>query len=99
MTALLAEHCPVLIVVVPLAAAALNVLFGRGVLPWLFASSVAWADFGLALMLAARVRTETVVSYALGGFPPPIGIEYQVDALSALVVLLVTGVAAVVFTA
>jgi multicomponent Na+:H+ antiporter subunit D len=99
MTALLAAHCPVLIVVLPLAAAALNVLLGRGMLPWLFASTVAWADFGLALMLAARVRTETVVSYALGGFPPPIGIEYQIDALSALVVLLVTGVAAVVFTA
>lgn len=98
MTALLVEHCPALIVAVPLAAAALNVLLGRGVLPWLFASAVAWADFGLALVLAARVRAETVVSYALGGFPPPIGIEYQADALTALVVLLVTGMAAVVFT-
>lgn len=98
MTAFLAEHCPALIVAVPLAAAAVNVLLGRGALPWLFASAAAWASFGLALILAGRVGAESAVSYALGGFPPPIGIEIQVDALSALVTLLITGVAAVVFS-
>jgi multicomponent Na+:H+ antiporter subunit D len=40
------------------------------------------------------VLTEGPVSYHLGGWPPPWGIEYRVDVLSAFVLLLVSGVGA-----
>ena len=36
------------------------------------------------------------ISYAIGSWPPPWGIEYRVDRLSAFVLVLVSGIAAVV---
>lgn len=49
-----------------------------------------------AIALLARVMVEGVVSYELGGWAPPIGIEYRVDAANALVLLIVSFVAAVI---
>lgn len=40
-----------------------------------------------------ELRAGSVIQYKLGGWQPPIGIEWHVDALSALMCLLVSGVA------
>lgn len=39
-----------------------------------------------------NLERDGVVSYALGGWAPPAGIEFRVDALNAMVLLLVSGV-------
>jgi multicomponent Na+:H+ antiporter subunit D len=43
-----------------------------------------------------QVRREGVIAYEIGSWPAPWGIEYRIDALSAFVLMLVAGVAAVV---
>lgn len=93
----IASHLPVLQVAVPLLAAPISLLLGRGRLTWLFASAVAWLTFAIAIALATKIGTDGALSYHLGGWPPPIGIEYRIDSLSALVLLLISGVAAAVF--
>jgi multicomponent Na+:H+ antiporter subunit D len=90
----LSVHLPALQVVVPLVCAPIIVLLRSGRLAWGIATAVSWAALAAAVALAFRVRAEGVVSYAIGNWPPPWGIEYRIDALSAFVLVLVTAVGA-----
>jgi multicomponent Na+:H+ antiporter subunit D len=92
----LATHLPALQVVVPLLAAPLTVLLRRRSVAFGIAWAASWAALAIALLLWARVQHEGVISYAIGNWPPPWGIEYRVDRLNAFVLVLVAGIAAVV---
>jgi multicomponent Na+:H+ antiporter subunit D len=83
-------------VVGPLFAAPLCTLLGRGTLAWAFATLVSWAALAVSAALLWQVWTQGPVSYALGSWAPPIGIEYRVDMANALMLLIVSAVAAVV---
>ncbi len=87
---------PALQVVVPLLAAALAAAlpWRRGA--WLLALLTSWAVFGMAVLLLLRVLDEGVVTYAMGGWAAPWGIEYRLDAVNAFVLLVVAGIGAVV---
>jgi multicomponent Na+:H+ antiporter subunit D len=87
------EHLPVLLVVAPLLAAPLCLLLRHGAATRLFATAVTWGCLVLAALLLAQVSRVGVISYALGGWEPPWGIEYRVDLLNAFVLLVVCGVA------
>jgi multicomponent Na+:H+ antiporter subunit D len=93
MKSLLAQ-LPALQVVLPLLGAVLTAFLRRGVVAWAIAAGITWLMPLVAGGLLWRVLTEGPVSYHLGGWPPPWGIEYRVDVLSAFVLLLVSGVGA-----
>ena len=88
-------HLPILLIVVPLVSAPLCVLLRQKTLVWAFASLVCLASLGMASMLLIRVLEEGVISYAIGGWIAPWGIEYRVDTINAYVLLLVSIIAAV----
>lgn len=88
-------HLPILLIVVPLVSAPLCVLLRQKTLVWAFASLVCVASLGMASMLLIRVLEEGVISYAIGGWIAPWGIEYRVDTINAYVLLLVSIIAAV----
>lgn len=52
-------------------------------------------SFASAVLLFGEVLSKKVVAYHLGGWSPPWGIEYRVDLLNGLVLLLVSGIAMV----
>jgi multicomponent Na+:H+ antiporter subunit D len=87
---------PALVVVVPLVAAPLTLLLRRAGAAWAIAAAACAFSFAAALLLAAEVGARGPISYALGSWPPPWGIEYRIDALAAFVLVLVSGVAAAV---
>jgi multicomponent Na+:H+ antiporter subunit D len=87
---------PALLVVLPLAAAPVIVLARRAAFAWAAALAVSWACFAIAVGLFLRVGEAGVVSYAMGSWPPPWGIEYRIDTLGAFVLVLVAGTGAVV---
>jgi len=89
-------HFPALQIVLPLLAAPLCVLLRTTRLAWLLAFAVTLASFGIAVELYSQVLHQGVISYAMGGWAPPIGIEYRVDRFNALMLILITAVAAVV---
>jgi multicomponent Na+:H+ antiporter subunit D len=91
----LALHLPALQVVVPLAAAPLAVLARRANAAFLLVTLASWAAFAVAVLLWLQVGSQGAISYALGSWAPPLGIEYRVDRLSAFVLVLVAGIAAV----
>ena len=92
------EHLPVLLIVLPLAAAPICLLLRRRIPVLLLALAVTWCSFGTAVMLLARVLRGGVIRYSLGGWAAPWGIEYRIDILSAFMTVLVAGVAALVLT-
>jgi multicomponent Na+:H+ antiporter subunit D len=89
-------HLPILQIVVPLIAAPVCLLLRPRVLVWPFAVAVSWAALAMAMYLLLRVSSSGPISYALGGWSAPWGIEYRVDLLNAYVLLLVALIGALV---
>jgi multicomponent Na+:H+ antiporter subunit D len=85
---------PALQVVLPLIGALLTAFLRRGVIAWAIAAMITWVIPVIAGALLWQVLASGPISYHLGGWPPPWGIEYRVDVLSAFVLLLVSGVSA-----
>ena len=83
------EHLPALQVILPLVAAPLIVLVRHRGFAWLATTVVSYLCLVIAFLLAARVADGGPISYAIGSWPPPWGIEYRVDALSSFVLVLV----------
>jgi len=82
-------------VLVPLIAAPVCALLPGRVLPWLLAFLSALAAL-LITAIALPVLWQGEVSYPFGNWPPPIGIEYRIDAANGMVALLVAAIAAFV---
>lgn len=95
-TASLADHLPVLQVLVPFIAAPLLVLIGSRRLAWPMALAASAAATVIAFLLLMQVIGGEVISYQIGGWAPPWGIEYRIDAANAFVLLLVSGIGTLV---
>jgi len=95
-SASLGDHLPVLVVLVPFVAAPLLVFIGSRRLAWSIAFAASAISLVISFLLLMRVIGGEVISYHLGGWAPPLGIEYRVDAANAFVLLLVTAIAVVV---
>ncbi len=94
----LSEHAPALVVAAPLAAAPIAILMPRGPAAGIWSSLIAFVAFGGAIFLLAAVTASGgAISYDLGGWAPPHGIEYRIDAANAFVMMLVGGAAALAF--
>ena len=89
------QHLPALQVVVPLLGAVLTAFLRRGIVAWCLAAIVTWLMPVIAGALLWQVLQNGPISYHLGGWPPPWGIEYRVDILNSFVLLLVSAVSAV----
>jgi len=91
------EHLAALQVIVPLLAAVLVMPLVRWPrTAWVVTTGAAWLTLGIALGLLRQVLADGTVHYAHGGWEPPWGIEYRIDALNAFVLLIVSGVSALV---
>lgn len=87
-------HLPALQVVAPLMAAPLCALLRAPLAAWLLTCAVAAVAAATAgwLLFTVTAGGAAVITYALGGWAAPWGIEYRVDALGAFVLVIVTGV-------
>ncbi len=93
----IALHLPALQVVIPLVSAPLAVLARRGGAAFVVTTAAAWLAFAVAIALWLRTGADPApISYAMGSWAPPWGIEYRVDRLSSFILLLVSGMAALV---
>ncbi|MCL5778880.1 monovalent cation/H+ antiporter subunit D family protein [Limibaculum sp. FT325] len=92
------EHLPALAAVVPLIGAVAAALVRNGVAAWLVAVAVAWSLPVISILMLGQVEASGPISYALGGWAPPAGIEFRVDQANAYLAILVSVMAAVVLT-
>ena len=84
------EHLPILQVIVPLMAAPACLVLDKPRLVWGFTLAVGVATFAISVTLLQMVTTSGPISYELGGWDAPWGIEYRIDLLSAYVLLIVS---------
>ncbi len=85
------RHAPALFVVIPLVASPLAALVPSGRAGWIISIASTVASLLCAMIVLALVQSTPggVISYAHGNWPPPLGIEFRIDALNAMVMLLV----------
>ena len=90
-----AAHLPALQVVVPLLGAVLAAFLRSGRAAFALTLIVSWLMPLVAGALVWQVLQTGPISYAIGGWEPPWGIEYRVDLLSGFLLALVSAVGAV----
>ena len=93
------DHLPILQVVLPLLAAPLCLLQRHASRSYFLALVTSWLAFLIAVLLLRQTIATGPLSYEIGGWAPPWGIEYRIDVLNAFVLLFVSGLGAVVATA
>ncbi len=89
------EHPSLLLVVIPLAAAPLAAVLPHGRSPWLLTQVITLVCAVLAGLQLWTVTTHGIISYELGGWAPPWGIEYRIDSVNAFVALIISVIGAV----
>jgi len=96
------EQAPVLLVIIPLLSAFLVNMVGLLNRRYCFPVAVLaiLGSFGASLITLIQVMKTGSISYRLGGWPPPFGIEYVVDHFNGLVLVTVSFVSllAVIFS-
>ena len=94
----LAQNLPILVIIVPLISAIIIPVAARleRSFAWIIAVIASLCSFLMALSLLGAVLRDGRISYWLGGWEPPWGIEYTVDYLSGFVLVVVTLIAFVV---
>jgi multicomponent Na+:H+ antiporter subunit D len=92
-------HLSVLQVIIPLIAAPICLLLRKSELAWAFATLVAFMTLAVSVALLSQVMQTGPVSYELGGWEAPWGIEYRVDMLNAPLLVLISAISALALLA
>lgn len=92
---MMSAHFPALSVALPLIMGPIIGIIRERHVAWFLAAVSLWASFAMSISLLMQTMNGEVISYALGGWEPPWGIEYRVDVVNALVLCIVSGIGAV----
>lgn len=90
------DQLPAIVVAVPLIAAAVCAIVRQQTLCWLIALVVCAVSTLGSITMLAQVQDYGAISYQMGGWAPPVGIEYRVDILSGYLLVLVSLIATAV---
>ncbi len=93
---MLEQHLAVLPIILPLIGAPITLILGRSTLSWGFATLVSTVACFFSWQLLVAALGDGVLSYAVGDWPPPWGIELRVDAANAFVLLAVSAMSTLV---
>ncbi|MGH1417808.1 MAG: monovalent cation/H+ antiporter subunit D family protein [Hyphomicrobiaceae bacterium] len=92
----ISSHLPVLQVLLPLFGALITAFMRRGSWAWSVTLVISWLLPVMAGAMLWQVMTsDPVLSYHMGGWEPPFGIEYRIDKLGAFVIFVVSLMGAV----
>ena len=91
MWSMIEANLPALQVVLPMLAAPLCAILKKGQGAWALAFATVILTFAVSVSLFLITLDGAVISYRMGNWAPPIGIEYRVDILNAFVLLIVSG--------
>ncbi|MBT6800392.1 MAG: monovalent cation/H+ antiporter subunit D family protein, partial [Rhodospirillales bacterium] len=92
----MSAHLPILQIVVPLLAAPISVFFRRAAIVWYLTLIVSIITLAISITLLAQTLDQGVISYALGNWAAPFGIEYRIDAVNAFVLVIISAIGTIV---
>lgn len=90
------KNLAVLPVVIPIMGAPIAILLRAPRLVWIWSMLVTAATFASTLAILDQVLHDGPISYWLGDWAPPFGIEYRIDLLNAYLMPIVAGIAMIV---
>ena len=93
---MISAHLPPLQIIIPLLSAPLCLILYRPAWVRLFALAVSIVSLLISIELLQQVLANGVISYEMGDWAPPWGIEYRIDLLTAFILLIVSIIGAVV---
>ena len=93
------QHLPALQLVVPMLSAAVVMLLKPRGLAWVASVAVSLCAFMIAISLTIAVIDGQVLTYSMGNWAAPFGIELKVDSFSAIMLLVVTGASSIALIA
>ena len=93
------QHLPILQVMLPLLGAVIVAFLQNARAAFALTAAISWTMPFIAGALLWQVMESGPISYHLGGWAPPWGIEYRVDLLNGFVLLLISAVGAVIMSA
>ena len=83
------EHAPALVAMLPIIGAVLIMLTRHNNLNWIIALLSGVGTIYYSIILYLNARSAGTISYAMGGWEPPVGIEYRIDELNSLLIALI----------
>ncbi len=89
-------HLPVLQVIIPLVAAPLCIILRHRDMAWAIVLLVSLVSLMVSGFILDQVLTQGVISYYMGDWPAPWGIEFRIDAVNAYILLIVSAIGAIV---
>ncbi len=93
---MLLANLPALQVIIPLVSAPACLLLRKPRHAWFCALLVSWLVLAMAVLLLKQVSIGGSLSYPIGAWATPWGIEYRVDMASAMMILMIASIGAVV---
>ena len=84
------KNLPILVVLTPLMMSLIVVLISNNFLSWLLTLFTTLITFIFSLLLYQEVYLHSSISYALGNWVPPIGIEYLIDKVSIIPIIIIS---------
>jgi len=92
MTDILIKNLPILVVLCPLMMSLFLVLISNAFISWILTLLTTVLTFILSILLFQEVQTHTYISYALGNWAPPLGIEYVIDKVSIIPIIIISSI-------
>lgn len=93
---MISANLPAIQVVLPLLGAVVCAMISRGIWAWFISLVICMLMPVVAIALLVQVFDGGVISYELGGWKPPYGIEYRIDVVNAFLLVLVSTIGAII---
>ncbi len=92
----LVEHLPILQVVVPMLIAPIIIILNNRLISWLLSFLGTVICLIISVFLISATADGSVLTYFLGGWVPPVGIEYSIDAANSILLFLISVISVIV---
>jgi multicomponent Na+:H+ antiporter subunit D len=92
MIEILIKNLPIIVVLCPLMTSLLVVLIPNIFFSWVLTTLSTFLTFLFSILLYQEIQIHSHISYALGEWMPPIGIEYIIDKVAIIPVIIISGI-------
>jgi len=84
------EHIAAIVVMLPIISSVFVMLIRNNSVNWLISTTASLITSIASIMMYFQISKNGNISYAMGGWEPPVGIEYRIDEFNALFIILIS---------
>jgi multicomponent Na+:H+ antiporter subunit D len=84
------DHIAAIVVMLPIISSVFVMLIRNNSINWLISTTASLITSIASIMMYLQISKNGIISYAMGGWEPPVGIEYRIDEFNALFIILIS---------